>query len=1451
MECARLRDVIVSAFAMTLSTGGFAQGVAPTDPAGRMKGDQRSPATNVSIRVRDEVVALGARAPLAPQIRQAIAARRAAAAGADPRAHALLVFSRPPSKAERDALAQAGAGFLERLDETAWIASLTTQAAARVETSGMLRWAGLVEPRVKLAATVNMQTPYRWQARPGGRIAMAVRFYSDVTPDEVVTLASRLGATLEGFDRKAFRTVKGLIVPIAPGQLDALVGAEIVQYVEPAPAPDEPTNRLNTQPLSRVDQIQNVAPYNLTGAGVTVGVWEATDTATNSSIVRDTHLDLTPRVTRGAGQATSMNFSDHATHVAGTIAASGANIANAEGMATGASVTSWDSASDATEMTNAATSAGGAGNPTPIQISNHSYGIGIGWNDAGSLFNNNLASFGAYDTTSQNFDDVVANDGLITFVSAGNDRNDSWDGATADWDGDGAANAPGTAPVGDCRQGGLAVDATCIGPRASAKNVVTVGAMDNAAVIMGFSSFGPTLAGRIKPDLVAHGGFDTLSTIGTADNASGTMGGTSMATPAVSGIAALLLEQANTLGVAMPPAAMKALLVQTAIDVTGVGQSAPGPDYATGWGIANSQAAADLLRLQAGPGLATGSVANEGASGAVDFPVFVADGLAEAHVTIAWADPSGAAIQNDLDLRLTDPNGTVFTPWGLDPANPGAAAVRNGGDEATNNVEQVSVLNPVGGIWRATVSADTGTLTSTQNFAIAGPLTGFGILAPTQTFPAYAGTSMFGSRVLVRVAGGSGLSLAPANLQVSVDGTALTAAQIPTSGVVGGETWLIIAPGPKPNGCYPLQVTLAAPAGFSDTETASLCYEDDEVRAFDRVIAIDQTQSMNYNGITGNPDTEKMDSARAAAQFFVDLSNDIDKISVVAFQRRDENSDGSIGADEMAEVVFPLTQVLLGGADQRPAARTAAQNVTPDTSPGFTGPETSIGSGLEESRGVLDGSSSVGAERSIVLLTDGLENYPPYWGRDDGAIAALRPSFAGGITRIDTVGVGPDADSEVLTDMATSTEGKYINLLEGAGSYALLSRLASYYKSLDEDVRGEQRFFYAEGFPKLTSSGTAVAHQVEYREGSFVAEPGMDWMTVAFHANLDDAFTVALFAPGSSMPIAVAPPVVTRHDNSKHVVYRIRTPLGGVWRYRTGNENLSAEFLATASGPTLLAARLGPNQLRALPTGDYRFPIRLWIADTAPVLGATASGYVRRPDGFKVPVALSDDGAHNDGAANDGIYGLDFTAAMKGAYFVSLEAHGTSNRGEPFERFVITAFVLPNAPKKPNQYGEGLPPVVPGRGGCGCEPNAERPWTLSALVGINGPTGSFDMIADGNISFGLKLERLLTSQISLGAHLGHDRFKRAQSGGHLSYTHLSPELQFTPFPNICPKPAVHVGAGAYADQSGNFEFGYNVGASIRWCISDRIGGVVRYDYRAIPGPSHEYSVVQVGLRFSF
>ena len=406
---------------------------------------------------------------------------------------------------------------------------------------------------------------------------------------------------------------------------------------------------------------------------------------------------------------------------------SGANTPAAEGMAPAANLLSWDSPSDFIEMSAAA----GASSSPRISASNHSYGQRIGWDPGSNSWNNNQGRFGSYTTgDSAALDRVIAGNAtgtvaateLVSVWAAGNDRND----------------APLTGVSGgaqDCLQGGLtapgggAFFADCIGPDGIAKNVITVGAMNGGGAMSTFSSYGPTDDGRIKPDLMAHG-VSTLS-LGTQSGAQTDTGtypssGTSMAAPVVAGIAGLMTQEFDSLSLSPLAASYKAILIQTARDVNGVDQSLPGPDFATGWGIADAEAALQLIRRAGGPGFAEGTVAATGTGGAWTFPFVVPAGMPDLRLTLAWSDlPSaaGGGLVNDLDLRLVPPGGGApRQPFAPNATSPWLAA--GTGDNTADNVEQVLVQSPAAGTWTAQVTAKPGSLLSgPQRFAIAGPIT--------------------------------------------------------------------------------------------------------------------------------------------------------------------------------------------------------------------------------------------------------------------------------------------------------------------------------------------------------------------------------------------------------------------------------------------------------------------------------------------------------------------------------------------------------------------------------------------------------------------------------------------------------------------------------------------------------------------------------------------------------
>jgi serine protease AprX len=114
---------------------------------------------------------------------------------------------------------------------------------------------------------------------------------------------------------------------------------------------------------------------------------------------------------------------------------------------------------------------------------------------------------------------------------------------------------------------------------ADGDSVISIGAIDSLGARVNFSSVGPTIDGRIKPDVMAMGwGGNTASAEGDSSYSIGS--GTSFACPLAAGGAALILH-------AHPD--WTPIMVRTAMWNTASQHSTP--DNLMGWGILNTQAA--------------------------------------------------------------------------------------------------------------------------------------------------------------------------------------------------------------------------------------------------------------------------------------------------------------------------------------------------------------------------------------------------------------------------------------------------------------------------------------------------------------------------------------------------------------------------------------------------------------------------------------------------------------------------------------------------------------------------------------------------------------------------------------------------------------------------------------------------------------------------------------------
>ncbi|HYK46417.1 MAG TPA: S8 family serine peptidase, partial [Parafilimonas sp.] len=351
--------------------------------------------------------------------------------------------------------------------------------------------------------------------------------------------------------------------------------------------------------------------------------------------MQEEDLDIYKRVLPSSIAAA--NVTDHATVISSIIGGSGNRFYDGRGIANACrffpSTFSNLFADDSTIL-----------NANHVTVQNHSYGTVI-------------QQF--YGAEAVSYDEQAwANKKIIHVFSAGNEGTSAATGGQY-------ANIPGFANL--------------TGNFKMAKNVITVGAIDNNENIPLLSSAGPLYDGRLAPQLIALG-----------------PNGTSDAAAIVTGTIAVMQQvYADSNNQSLPPASLvKALLYNTADDVY-----SDGIDYKTGFGLLNSYAAIRSLQKKE---YDSGTVTQDRSwTKTISVPA----GAAQLKVTLAWIDtPASAnnnrALINDLDMQVTSlADGSVYKPWVLN-STPNADSLSQPPTrrrDSLNTAEQVSIDLPVAG----------------------------------------------------------------------------------------------------------------------------------------------------------------------------------------------------------------------------------------------------------------------------------------------------------------------------------------------------------------------------------------------------------------------------------------------------------------------------------------------------------------------------------------------------------------------------------------------------------------------------------------------------------------------------------------------------------------------------------------------------------------------------------
>jgi len=605
-----------------------------------------------------------------------------ARAGTDTARHVVVQFERAITPTERQDLEQRGLRLLNYLGDNAFFAAMDRARldAASLAASNTLRCVLPIERSWKLhpdlavgaiPAWAVVNPPKQGEPEPAQRIvALYVLFHPDVPLADGTRLCQAYG----GWIRSKLESINGLVVEVPESIIGVLADEDVVQWIEPPLPKMSPNNDDNRLRVGA--NTAQAPPYNLTGAGVTVLVYDAGTADAN-------HQDFAGRIHVRDSSGTHY----HSTHCAGTVGGSGAESSGTyRGMAPGVMIESYGFEQEGGLHQGFLYTDPGDIEADYSQAIN-TYGADIATNSIGT----NTASNGFpcewegdYGVTDVLVDTIVRGDGSNPLFmqpfrvvwANGNERNSGRCGSTYH----------------------------TTAPPACGKNHITVGALNsNDDSVTNFTSWGPADDGRLKPDISAPGCQSNGDLGVTSCNSGGgytTLCGTSMACPTVAGISALILEDYRAHYPEQPDfrnSTLKCFLAHTAVDLFN-----PGPDYETGYGSVRVVPAIELMR--SGNFLEAQVIQGQTYS----VVVIVQPGQGPLKVTLAWDDFPGTpnvnpALVNDLDLRVFDAQNTQYYPWTLGGlANPAAPAVRTQANHI-DNIEQVVIDNPVPGAYRVEV----------------------------------------------------------------------------------------------------------------------------------------------------------------------------------------------------------------------------------------------------------------------------------------------------------------------------------------------------------------------------------------------------------------------------------------------------------------------------------------------------------------------------------------------------------------------------------------------------------------------------------------------------------------------------------------------------------------------------------------------------------------------------
>jgi serine protease AprX len=657
----------------------------------------------------------------------------------------IVQFVAPVKPEWVEAVQEHGGSVGDYVPDNAFLVQMTPLVKDQVEKLDFVRWIGPyqaaykinplligVQGKIPLAALRDAAISESFKAKPFVNIRVLLHKADDAA--SVKLYIEKLSGTVLSTDQEALR------VSIDPAHIEALARLPNVQWIEPYSLQklvnDIAAGILGVQPVWN--------NHGLDGQGQIVAVADSgLDVGVNNATMHD---DFEGRIVAihswpmqqewwaqmnnpGADDGAADLGSGHGTHVAGSVLGSGARSnGSIRGMAFNAqlvfqAVDQWCDIKTQYEKY--------------WPDGDNYYLVGLpndlntlflqSYNDGARIFSNSWGGapqdalgnpiFGQYTSESQDIDEFVWNhkDALILFAAGNSGQDGNSDGVIDSNSLLSEATAKNCISVGGCENNrphgstpAPGLDKTYGAFGYTKLPISTDHISDNPDGMVAFSSRGPTVDNRIKPDVIAPGtnilsvrssvaaehGWGLLPTGDARRDFYMFMGGTSMSTPITAGTAALIRQYLQNAYLISPSAALiKAMLIHGAVPMAG--QYAPPevggvPNNDEGWGRINL---GQTLFLAYPSKLEVRDLASDaiGTGEQKKYMFSVVNNTVPFRATLVWTDyastPAAVGIVNQLQLSITAPDG--ITTQGI-PSN--------------NNVQQVVLNTPQIGIYTVSVT---------------------------------------------------------------------------------------------------------------------------------------------------------------------------------------------------------------------------------------------------------------------------------------------------------------------------------------------------------------------------------------------------------------------------------------------------------------------------------------------------------------------------------------------------------------------------------------------------------------------------------------------------------------------------------------------------------------------------------------------------------------------------